>query len=239
MMTALATAVMAAGCQKTDEVTNAIPLEAIFSVSLDDDTTRASGHEYTVDDYFRSGDGAEQITLLSNGNEYTYRMNDQGLLVSASADDVLCYPIDGAPLHEIMFRWPKGSTQAENAVKDQSARAVFLSMDRLEGVVRDVSPSAVVPVRLHHIRTRLTFTPAGDNAGKRIASLTAGDFKAYCDPSLGDAQLILDPQCDLGLIGEGTSCMVLFEGETTPVEYFIPMSIDRGLTAGVNITINI
>lgn len=211
--------------------------EVRVALSLGD--TRAIGHQYRLDEYLGMGNGAEEVTLISGDAEYAYVSDGNGML-NGKDGNVLCFPADGGPLYGIEIYWPAGATEPANAAEDQSDRVTFMKEDRLQGAVTDIQPSAWIPVRLHHARARITFTLTGEFAGKRIEELTVGGYKAYCDPELNDAQLILDPVKDLEAIRANTRCIVGIEGVAEPVEYFITMDLNnRALAPGRNLTINL
>lgn len=212
-----------AGPERTDE--------AVFSVGFGG--TRAA-HNYVIGDYFSLGGELEKISVLYGQITYTYSYDSQDDLLKGGDDaDIIRFPQDGSPLTHLELTWPaKGVVDHENGVvRDQSRRDKFLSMDILYGQTANVMPTTVIPIVMRHTRSKITFAMGGAHEGKRIESLEIGDFKAYCDPAVRDAQLIYDQARDAGSLAVGMLGKVKVEGVAAPIPFALADSPDSALGA--------
>ena len=207
---------------------------AILGVSL---AVAKAAANYSAGEYFTSGNGNDLMTVTCNGEEYTYKYGEDGLFYGSTQGQVLSFPEDGSALEGIGFTWPEGARPGEAVETDQSERSTFLGMDCLQGHISKVAPTAIIPVSMSHMRARVTFTLVGEYSGQRIESLEIGGYKAYCDPALDDAALILDPDGDTGRLGMGTEGTLTVGGEQIP--FMINGIPDGMITAGNNFTVEI
>jgi hypothetical protein len=135
-------------------------------------------------------------------------------------------------LTEVTMQWPvdaQTTAAGSPVVRDQSAKVDFMRMDRLSGTIRNVMPTTIISITMGHARSKITFTLGGEHAGKRIEELTVGGFKAYCDPSLDDAQLIYDQTGDAGALVNGTRGEVRVAGVSEALRFVLQSSPDTVL----------
>ena len=228
---------LALGSVSCEKGTGTVTGEAVFSLKITgQDMTKAAAN-YSAGEYFTSGNGNDLMTVTCNGEEYTYKYGEDGLFYGSTQGQVLSFPEDGSALEGIGFTWPEGTRPGEAVETDQSERSTFLGMDCLQGHISKVAPTAIIPVSMSHMRARVTFTLVGEYSGQRIESLEIGGYKAYCDPALDDAALILDPDGDTGRLGMGTEGTLTVGGEQIP--FMINGIPDGMITAGNNFTVEI
>lgn len=239
-LTIIAAAVMmAAACAEKEQ---ALQPEAgtpvVFRVT--DDATKAAT-DYKADSYFMLSPELGSATVYDGGISVTYAYRD-GMLV---ADDrPIVFPKDGSSLPRITVKWPTDAVRlaqnSQGALKDQSSSEAFFSSDYLSATLRNVIPSTVIPIGFDHERCKITFVITGEQAGKKIRSLTIGGYKAYCNRASNDAQLIYDFQYDRGALPAGTTGTVELEGTDGTIDIMILHSPDEMLTgAGDNCTVNL
>lgn len=230
-------ALLALGCISCEKGTGLIQKEAVFSINIAGQDMTKAATNYTAEDYFTSGNGNDLMTVTCNGEEYTYRYSDDGLFYGSTQGQILSFPEDGSVLERVDFTWPERTRAGEAVQSDQSERSTFLGMDCLQGHISEIAPTAVIPVNMSHARAKVTFTLIGEYSGRRIESLEIEGYKAYCDPSLDDAALILDPSGDIGRLGAGAEGTVTVDGEEIP--FMIDGIPDEMIIAGNNFTVEI
>lgn len=219
--------------------------EALFSV---EGITAAGGnvptraaHNYSINDYFTLGEGFDRVQVEYGGTHIYVLDPEDNLFEGVTPADVIRFPQDGTPLSEVTMSWPvdEGTTES-GVVRDQSRRVDFMRMDRLAGTIRNVMPTTVISITMSHVRSKITFTLGGAHAGKRIEELSIGDFKAWCDPSLDDAQLIYDQVGDAGALGVDSQGAVKIAGVADTQRFVLMDSPDAALgTAAGNYTVTI
>ena len=197
---------------------------------MSDMDTRANSraHNYTLNDYFTLAENFDKVSVIYGDSHHLYYLDTDGLFKGVSQTDIVRFPQDGSAMEYVAVRWPAEAVfpSAANVLRDQSDRENFMKMDILEGELTNVAATTVIPVSLKHMRSKITFTLGGQYAGKKIESLRVGDFKAYCDPALNDAQLIYDHLNDIGSLKMGTNGIVKVEGVADPVNFIITESPD-------------
>lgn len=229
-----------ASCGERENNAAAEKIAPEFMLSIDG-TTRAA-HNYSIEDYFGLGEGFQYISITDDPAEaYIYVYNQGSNRFSPKdSQNAIYFPTDGSALEGLTFMWPTDDFVSGHVaeyggfkvLKDQSARKDFLSMDWLVGQIRNVKPTMIIPVMMYHtFNAKITVALEGQYEGKRIESLTIGDFKAYCDPALKTAQLMYGMD-DIGSLPPGSSGSVKIEGVEAPYYFVITDSPDDFITEG-------
>ncbi len=231
---------LAASCAEQEDgaVRHGAGTPVVFEVSPG--ATKAAA-DYKTETYFTLGEGFGETTVNTGGVSvpYTY---DGGFLVPAA--QAVTFPADGSDIPQITVKWPADALRlsqgVQGALKDQTAPEAFFASDWLKATLKNVVPATVIPISFDHERCKITFTVTGENAGKKIKSLTVGGYKAYCAPDSNDAQLIYDFQYDKGAMPSGTTGTIEIDGLEGIVEIMLLDSPDDMLTGGGdNCTVNL
>jgi hypothetical protein len=208
--------------------------EAVFSVDGIEavGAETRSAHNYSIGDYFTLGAEFDRVQV-EYGGSHIYQLDPaENIFEGISPADIIRFPQDGSPLTEVTMQWPvdaKTTAAGSAVVRDQSQKVDFMRMDRLSGTIRNVMPTTIISITMGHARSKITFTLGGEHEGKRIEELTVGDFKAYCDPALDDAQLIYDQTGDAGTLVNGTRGEVKVAGVAETLRFVLQSSPDTAL----------
>lgn len=231
---------LAAACAEQEEeaVRRGAGIPIVFEVTSG--ATKAAA-DYKTETYFTLGEGFSEATVNTGGTSVPY-IYDDGFLVPVA--QAAAFPEDGSDIRRITVKWPADairlSQAVQGALKDQSTSEAFFASDWLKATLNNVVPAAVIPISFDHERCKITFTVTGENAGKKIKSLTAGGYRAYCAPDSNDAQLIYDFQHDKGAMPSGTTGTIEIEGVEGIAEIMLLDSPDDMLTGGGdNCTVNL
>lgn len=199
------------------------PKPLVFSVMP---LTRAAN--YPIEEYM---DLCDSVNAWEDvwGAVYKY---DNGLL-KYSSGYVIVFPEGGQPTGYVVLQWPVPVFYTS----DQSTKEAFLLSDRLGVIFAKIMPADVIPVEFEHFDYLITFTCG---AGHRIATLTLTDgqktYKAWCDPDLEDAQLIIRRPNNIGGM---TGLLELDDGRDFTFEvgdYPTPDNNNQSVTVTINIT---
>lgn len=234
----LCATVLAAGCSKEGTSIPGQGTALVLSPSVDGNDTRA-GYNYKAKEYFELA-GYEKADVISNNAIVPYVYNETlNELTAAAGYDPFVFPADGSTL-SITVKWPAEEQRRAldfTGHKDQSDKTDFLLADFLTTSV-SVYPSKRVTINLGHERSKITFTLEGAFNGQSIEELYINGYSAYCDPVLGDAQLIVLPAVGPMLLGKGATGALKVSGDPGMYTFTLSAAV-TGFEAGSHHTIRL